>query len=171
MNDITSDTTTDPFEQLIRTSGQGWLIDWYAPKDQAMPNLRRILADANARGQARLGGNAPDLTYGALIAEHRRNPHKVTAFLQVIGRVKSPDILVMVWRILQGMNIAELRFEYASQQTFQMRVRLSSPDDGGNDEIYESEDIDDAGILRHIGIMKVDEKPVFDGFYPLNLAK
>jgi hypothetical protein len=160
----------DPFEQIIRDAGQGWLIDWYAPKDQALPKLREILATANARGRARLGGNAPTLTPESLAAEYKRNPHKVSAFLQVVGSVHTPDILVMVWRILQGMNIAELRLDYASEDTFRMTVRLRSPYEDGDDETYESEDIDDAVILRHLGVMKMDDKPIFDGFYPLNVG-
>ena len=166
-----SDTRTDPLEQIIRASGEGWLIDWYAPKEQALPNLRQILAAANAQGRARLGASAPPLTPESLVAEHARNPHKVRAFLQVIGSVATPDLLVMVWRILQGMNIAEVRLEYASQQAFQMAVRLtSSYEDGAEDEVYESEDINDAVILRHLGIMKMNGAPVFDGFYPLNVG-
>ena len=166
-----SNTTIDPFEQMIRASGQGWLIDWYAPKEQALPNLRSTLAAANSRGQARLRGNAPNLTPEALVAEYGRNPHKVNAFLQVLGSVATPDILVMTWRILQGMNIAELTLNYLLQESFQMKVRLSSPYQEGEDETYESQDIDDAVILRHLGVMKMDDKPVFDGFYPLNLNK
>jgi hypothetical protein len=76
----------------------------------------------------------------------------------------------MVWRILQGMNIAELRLDYASEDTFRMTVRLRSPYEDGDDETYESEDIDDAVILRHLGVMKMDDKPIFDGFYPLNVG-
>jgi hypothetical protein len=168
MNDATA---TDPFENIIRASGQGWLIDWYAPKEQALPNLRKILATANARGRTRLGGNAPTLTPESLVAEYERNPHKVGAFLQVIGSVATPDILVMVWRILQGMNITELRINYLTEHTFEMAVRLSSADAGGEDEVYQSQDIDDAVILRHLGVMKMNEMPIFDGFYPLNLGK
>ena len=166
-----SEIWVDPFEKMIRDSGQGWLIDWYAPKEEALPRLRQILVEVNAKARVRLGGSAPNLTPEALIAESRRNPHKVNAFLQVIGSVATPDILVMVWRIIQGMNIAELALHYLSEQSFKMTVRLSSPYDGGADETYESHDIDDAVILRHLSVMKMDDKPIFDGFYPLQLAK
>jgi hypothetical protein len=168
---MSNSSSIDPFEEMIRTSGQGWLIDWYAPKEQALPNLRKVLAAANERGTARLGENAPELTPAALVTEYRRNPHKVNAFLQVIGAVETPDILVMVWRILQGMNVTELAISYLSKQDFQMRVRLTRADESGQDEIYESRDIDDAVVLRHLGVMKIDDKPVFDGFYPMNLGK
>ncbi len=88
--------------------------------------------------------------------------------MQVIGSVETPDILVMAWRIIEGMNIAELSVKYASEQAFHMTVKLRSPYDE-DDEIYESHDIDDAVILRHLGVMKMNGMPIFDGFYPLKL--
>lgn len=159
----------DPFEQIIRDSGQGWLIDWYAPKEQALPDLRTILATANARGRQLLDEDAPELTPDSLVREYARNPHKVSAFLQVVGSVATPDILVMVWQILEGRAISHLTVNYLSKQVFQMTVRLES-EFGGDDEIYESHDIDDAVILRHLGVMKMGGAPIFDGFYPLNVG-
>ena len=156
-------TIADPFEEVIRRSGQGWLIDWHAPKDQAIPNLRRMLSDANESGRLRLGDNAPELTPEAVVREYSLNPHKVHAFLQVVGSVRTPHILLMVWRILQGMNIAEIRMNYESERVYSMSVRL------GQDEVYESNDIDDAVVFRHLGIMKMGDAPLFDGFYPLNV--
>jgi hypothetical protein len=164
-----SDIASDPFEKLIRDAGQGWLIDWHAPKEQALPNLRKILAVADDRGKERLGGNAPKLTPETLIAEYQRNPHKVKGFLQIIGSVHTPDFLVMVWRILQGMNIGGLMVAYQSEKSFRMEVRLKSPYEAAEDEVYHSEDIDDAVVLRHLGMMKMDNQPIFDGFYPLNV--
>jgi hypothetical protein len=164
------DVATDPLENLIRDSGQGWLIDWYAPKDAALSNLRSVLEQATAAGKQRLGAIAPDLSPETLIAAYQRNPHKVTAFLQVIGSIRTPDFLVMVWRILQGMNVGRLSVEYRSEQRFKMQIELNSPNESGVEpERYESENIDDSVILRHLGTMKMDGKPVFDGFYPLNL--
>jgi hypothetical protein len=164
-----SQTVADPLEDVIRKSGQDWLIDWYAPREQALPNLRRILATVYERARARLGYNAPHLTPDGLANEYARNPHKVTAFLQIIGAVATPDILLMVWRILQGMNIAEIRMNYLDQQEFTLYVRLSSPYESGDDEVYESHDIDDAVVLRHLGTMKIGDAPIFDGFYGLRL--
>ena len=161
-------SSTDSFERIIREAGQGWLIDWYAPKDQALPALRQTLATADARAQARLGRNAPRLTPEVLVAEYDRNPHRISAFLQVLGSVTTPDLLVMVWRIIQGMSISELRVNYRSEDRFEMSVLLTSPY-GDHDEPYESTNIDDSVILRHLGVMKMDGLPIFDGFYPLNV--
>lgn len=165
-----SDVSADPFEAMIRESGESWLIDWYSPRDDAIPHLLEILHDADAAARKRFGAGAPPLTPDSLIAEFARNPHKVRAFLQVIGSVGSPDILVMVWRILQGMNIALIQLEYAESAAFHLYVDLASPE-SGTLEKYESDNIDDAVILRHLGIIKMGAQATFDGFYALNLGK
>lgn len=164
-----SEAILDPLEEVIRKAGEGWLIDWYKSKEDALPHLRKTLSNANAWGKHRFGGDAPDLTPEAIAATYARNPHKVRAFLQVIGSVGSPDFLVMVWRILQGMNVQAIRMEYEADHPFHLYVRLASP--YGQTEEYESNDIDDAVILRHLGKMKMGEQGVFDGFYALNLKK
>jgi hypothetical protein len=46
-----------------------------------------------------------------------------------------------------------------------------SPYDTEDQEIYESTEIDDAVVLRHLGISKMNGRPLFDGFYALNLSK
>ena len=34
-----SEIVLDPLEEVIRKAGEGWLIDWYKPSDQALPHL------------------------------------------------------------------------------------------------------------------------------------
>jgi len=165
-----SELATDPLEAVIRAAGEAWLIDWYTPPNQAIPHLRLMLEQADERLLNRFGPDAPRLTGESLLREHQANPHKVRALLQVLGSVASPDILVMVWRILQGMNIASIQMEYDQERVFRLRVTLSSSYDQAIAEHYESTDIDDAVVLRHFGIMKMDDKPCFDGFYPLNVG-
>ena len=75
-------------------------------------------------------------------------------------------MLAMVWRRLQGMEVGEVEMKYTLQKQFMLRVKLLSPDDG-RVESYASDDIDDATVFRHLGIMKMDGRPVFDGFYPV----
>jgi hypothetical protein len=164
-----SDAVADPLEDVIRKAGEGWMIDWYAPKEGALPRFREVLRRANEWGQHRFGANAPQLTPESLVANYRGNPHKIRAFLQVIGSTESPQILVMVWRILQGMNIDAIRMEYEEAQPFHLYVRLASP--YGETEDYESNDIDDAVILRHLGTIKMGDHGVFTGIHALNLTK
>jgi hypothetical protein len=163
-----SQVTADPLEVVIRGAGEGWLIDWFAPKDDAVLHLRNRLAAADEASQSRFGANGPRFSPEDIGAEYNENPNKVRAFLQALGSIDSPDFLVMVWRILQRMTIQSIRMEYEAQQHFALRIALRSPY-GEPDEDYQTGDIDDAVVLRHLGALKTDGRPVFDGFYPLNL--
>lgn len=166
-----STATVDPLEELIRNAGEGWLIDWYAPREAALPHLRGVLLAADGAARGRFGAQAPALTPESLIEAYSDNPHKVRAFLQILGSVASPDILVMAWRILQGAEIAAIHLQYHASGPFHLSVRLNSPDAPPAPEEYESNDIDDAVVLRHLGTMKVGNDGVFDGLYALALGR
>jgi hypothetical protein len=155
-------------EEAIRDSGEGWLIDGFSPPAEAMDHLRRQLDEVNCRAQERLGGNAPHLTESSLLAEYKRNPLKVKGFFQALGGSRSPDMLLMAWRIIQGMGVKELHIAYRLQEAFEARVVLESPH-GEEDPPYISSDIRDFALFRHIGILQISGRPVFDGFYPLRL--
>ncbi len=77
-------------------------------------------------------------------------------------------MLVMVWRILQGLTIRQVEMTYREQDTFELRVVLARPGDGEDSlESYESHDINDAALLRHFGIATISGRPLFDNFFPL----
>jgi len=76
-------------------------------------------------------------------------------------------MLLIVWRILQGLAIRRLALNDHEQQTFELLVELARTDDNsGGCEQYRSDDINDAKLLRHLGITKVNQLPLFDGFFP-----
>ena len=120
---------TSPLEEAIRHSGEAWLIDWFEPRDQAIPHLRQTLATIHQRANERLGGSAPDLSKEAIVAEYRRNPQKVRVFFQAWGKLAHRTVS-MVWRLFQGMEIKEIRLEYERQRTFELQVILQSLYDG-----------------------------------------
>jgi hypothetical protein len=155
-------------EQAIRESGEAWLIDRFRPPTEAMDHLHRKLDEVDRRARERLGSNAPRLTESSLLAEYKRNPLKVKAFFQALGGSRSPDMLLMAWRIIQGMEVKEIRIAYRRQDTFEATVVLESPY-GEEDSPYVSSDIQDFALFRHIGILEISGRPVFDGFYPLRL--
>ena len=80
-------------------------------------------------------------------------------------------MLVMVWRIFQGWKISRVSMQYDEDQAvFRLEVALANSPYDTQEEIYESTDIGDAALLRHFGIMTMDDKPIFDGFYALKLG-
>jgi hypothetical protein len=153
-------------EQAIRDSDEAWLINSFSPPSEAMEYLRGKLAEVHRRAKELLGHNAPELTESSLLREYARNPLKVKGFFQALGGTRSPDMLLMAWRVIQGMEIKAIRIGYRRQETFEASVVLKSPH---GEEAYRSLNIQDFALFRHIGILEISGRPVFDGFYPLRL--
>jgi hypothetical protein len=150
--------STTPLEKLLRDCELDWMIDLYAPQDRAISELKDAIQEAA-------------LTEEHLAREYQTNPHKVRAFLQALATSRSEEMLKMVWSILQGDEIESVEVSYESRKSFRMRVvlRPSQSDAEGDHQEYSSKDINDAGLLRHFGIAKVEGQPLFDGFYPLHV--
>jgi len=92
------------------------------------------------------------------------NPHKLRAFLQALEETTSPEMLVMVWRIIHGDDIKAAEMSYEEDKRFHLRVRLEEQG-SGTATSYDSENINDARLLRHLGMMELSGKPVFTGFF------
>lgn len=156
-------------EQLLRGNNLGWMIDQFAPKDRAIPFLLEQLAHVAVEYRNRIPAySGISFSPETLAAEAERNPHKIQAFFQALAITRSPEMLVMVWRILQGLSIRKMEMNYQEQVKFSLVVVLARPG-GEQDELesYRSQDINDAGLVRHFGIATVDGKPLFDGFFAL----
>ncbi len=163
-----SPTTASPLEEAIRQAGEGWLIESFAPPGEALNHIRRVLGAVHQRARERFGDNAPDLSESAIVEEYRRHPSQVKVFFQALGGTRTADMLVMVWRIIQGMEVKDLQLSYRRREHFQMRVILESPY-GEEDAPYVSDKTNDFTLFRRVGILEVGNTPVFDGFYPLRV--
>jgi hypothetical protein len=156
-------------ERLLRANLLGWIIDMYAPPDRAIPHLLEQLNRVEVAYRDRIRVPVP-FAPEALAAEAKLNPHKVRAFLQALGTSQSADMLVMVWRILQGLSIRSVMMDYREQDHFGLVVVLARPGDEQDvSEEYLSSDINDAALVRHFGITTIDGLPLFDGFLPMRI--
>ena len=160
--------TTAPanLEEVIRLCGEGWLLDSFAPPGAAIKHHRETLAQIRDLAVARLGAEAPGISEETLVTEYQRNPLRVQALLQALGGTRTPEMLLMVWRLIEGMEIKEIEVAFHRQESFSARVVLQSPC-GGDDETYSTSNIHDFALFRHIGAFEVAGRPVFDGFYAL----
>ena len=153
-------------ERLLRDNDLGWMIDMYAPRERAVPFLLEQLARLTVEFRKRFHYEvsfAPE----TLVTEADRNPHKIRAFLQAIGVSGNTDMLLMVWRLLQGLGIRDVTMTYHEQEAFSLTVRLARPGEEPDEwDQYHTDDINDAALLRHFGITTVDNRPLFDGFNP-----
>lgn len=155
-------------EEAIRHAGEEWLIGSFDRPETAMNRIFQTLAAVQQEAQRRLGDGAPDLTEAALVHEYHRNPLRVRGFFQALGGTRTPAMLLMVWRIIQGMEVKEVRMRYQRQQSFELQVTLESPT-GELDPPYNSQNIHDFALFRHIGILEIGGTPVFNGFYALRV--
>lgn len=165
-----SQTVEGELESVIREAGEGWLLDKFSPPSQAMPSMIRTLDQVQLVARERFGGNAPTISASSIVAEYNRNPLKIRAFLQALTGTRTPEMLLMAWRILQGMQITSVELKYTLEQCFHLEIRLRSPY-GQEDPPYVTHSIFDFPLLRHLGSMELGGRPVFDGFYPLKLRR
>jgi hypothetical protein len=176
-------------ERLLRDNNLGWIIDMDAPRNPVpllLERLKRVESAFSKRfrisascGPENLADNASD------------RPHEVRAFLQALATGVSVEMLVMVWQVLRGRRIYEVTMNYREEESFHLVVTLAQPADGQEDvevpsplqqddplrlnqpvasrdslEVYQSTDINDAALVRHFGITTVNDRPLFDGFFP-----
>src|SRR5580704_14998039 len=113
-------------EQLLRENNLGWMIDMYAPSERAVPFLLAQL-DRLATEFRRRFGRDESFAPEDLRTEADRNPHKIRALLQALGVSGSPEMLLMVWRILHGLSIREVKMNYQELEAFTLTVTLAQP--------------------------------------------
>jgi hypothetical protein len=161
-------TSSLTLEDAIRQSGAGRLLKRFDTPAAAIDHISKKLLEVNAEAKRRLGADAPELTETILLSESGRNSQHVRGFLQALASNSTPAMLLMAWRIIQGMNVKEIQVAYLRKSKFEVTVVLESPY-GVSDDPYISSTIHDFTLLRHFGIIEISGRPVFEGFYALRL--
>jgi len=165
-----SSPSPSSLEEAIRDAGESWIIHWFSPPSEAIDHLRQVLAEINELGRQRLRSGSPNLSETSIVREYGRNPQRIKGFFQALGGTRTSEMLLMAWRIIQGMEIRDVQLSYRRRHSFSVRVVLESPY-GEEDPPYESTNIQDFALFRHFGILEIDRGPVFDGFYPLRVRE
>lgn len=122
------------------------------------------------RRRAGFVGVPKALSSADLVAEYARNPHRVKTFLQATAFVCTPEMLAMLWLVLNGARLARIEFSYARSERSQLIVELESVD-GSRAERFASDDLWDAAILKLAGLSKSDGQPLIESFYPLFIPR
>jgi hypothetical protein len=161
-----SQASATVLERLLQSNGLGWMIDKFPPREVAISDFLERLKQIELEFRTRIGV-AVSFSPETLEAEAIRNPQKISAFLQAVGSTRTLAMLVMVWRILQGLIIKDVVMNYHDHEaSFSLLVRLSRCGDSETEE-YRSTLIDDAALVRHFGITTVSGRPLLEGFFPM----
>ena len=153
-------------EELVRSIDLGWRLDAFGPPDQRIAYLQRRLHDGDEAARAKFADGSVRLTLNDVAALARQSPDKARAFVEQLFVQGAPEMLVMVWRVLNGADIGTVHLDIEQANRFRLEIILR-PDRAGTEEKYESDNISDLYILRQFGISKLNGKlPVLIGFYP-----
>jgi hypothetical protein len=150
MSTITTPTTTT-VASLMQLAGLGWRYDAYGPAEKVEAYLKKRLLLADQSAQSRFPEGEVRLTPDTIADLAQRAPHKARAFLEQLFGEGEPSMLVMVWRVLAGVDVARVQFDMRQADSFRLEVTLR-PDRKGTEEHYLSEDVDDVYVVRHFGV-------------------
>lgn len=157
-------------DRLVRTAGQDWLLDSFDEPGSAAGRLRQQVDEAEREYDVLYppdGPFAPRLSLNSLASEVERNPQNVAAFLQAAGSTSSARMLVMVWRLLNNDQILRLKLLYElGQKAVTLEIELKS-DLCDHRVVFQSAAVEDVALLRHVGILRLGDQPILDGFYAL----
>jgi len=92
------------------------------------------------------------------------NPSKASAFFETLTEPLSLEMRILVWQILLGAEITKIHFEYGRTESFDLGIEILSPD-GVSKEEFCSNRVWDFAVLRHMGVLTVDNKPIIEGYY------
>lgn len=97
------------------------------------------------------------------IAMHTSD-HK--AFLQTFALPVSDEIRAMVYFItMENADIKELKMEYIRQTSFLLKIKLEL--ESGKNIDFKSDNFWDAEIVRRLGVMMMNGKPLFTGYFSI----
>lgn len=157
--------TDERLTAIIHECGEDWLLRAFGDEAHSLGHVKRVIEQSISSYGHRFAVSRIEVALNeeGILEELEQNQHKVKAFLQAVGASSSAEMLLMVWRILQGDAINSIHVTYLLESTFRIEIELV--DQQGQTSAFTSDDIDDAALLRHFGIMKMKDQPCFDGFY------
>ena len=156
-----SPSELERIEEAFKRSGCEWILKY--PQDD---RERQIFFTAVAKeigefqGEYRRRfGKSPD-PFGLL----NENQEKATAFFEIFsGPPLSVDVLVLIWRLIEGAEIRDLVIQYQRKKAFSGRFVVGER--GGADEVYETTTPWDFTVVRHFGMLTVNNNLILDGYY------
>lgn len=154
-------TTRGLLKKAFEETGNGWLLSYWGDQQDEM--LDRAVADIEdfaGEYQRRFGDRADPFVL------LNTDPYKAKAFFQADTFNVSIDMKIMMWRILLGCEIQEVRFHYRDHQETNFTVVLREPY-GGKEEVYQGRLPTDFRVLRHFGAVGTNGRLVLQGYYAL----
>jgi len=152
-------TTPDQVAEAFERTGAAWVLA-DPQREQILAGVARQIDEFLAAYEQRFRDTP------APFELLRHNVPKATAFFQTFtGPPHSVEMRLMIWRVLLGSEIIEVRFDYAKGSASAIVIVTATP--SGEREEFRSNDLWDFRVFRHIGIVGGGGHPILDGYYAL----
>jgi hypothetical protein len=145
-------------ESLLHAAGVGWLLQ--EAKDTRLTQILNEMDELSTYLRDRQLSQTPDL-----LQEAATEPTELRPLVQLFASPTSTTIRAMAYCVLRGADIQSVSFEYRLEQVAKLRIELSHPHARGSTIEFESDNLWDAEVLRHVGMMKRGGRPVLHGYY------
>lgn len=142
---------------LLQGAGAGWILD-EEPEARAQQILNEI--DAVEQCYHRTFGRTLDPPLWEQLCTEARG---LKPLIQSFASPMTTPIRTMIYCVLDGASIKSLRYVYDAEQKSELAVEIEYP--SGERATFTSDDLWDAEVLRHLGLMKASGRPVVDGYY------
>lgn len=148
---------TRALRQLFDSAGVGWALEGDV-EAEAHRHLRELEA-VEAEYQRRLSTPLSPRLLDQLVADSEALAPLIQAFASPI----SAPIRVMIYCILKGADVRRVRYDYEHERRSHLVIDIELPT--GQALSFESEELWDAEVLRHLGMTKRGGRPVLEGYY------
>jgi len=142
-------------------------IDRHFPNDKNMPWMKTeiLTPEAEAVQEALQGYPLATVDVKAIFQKKELTSGE-RAFLDTFSLPLSPQFRIMVYCIaVLKSDILNLEMKYEEKKSFSFQVTIEHPHNPKETISFDFDDIYTAVAIRSFGIMKIDDKPVFDGYF------
>lgn len=129
--------------------------------------LNQDLEDIQAHINQRIDDGTPPVRLEPLFkGEPKTHTSKQKAFLQTFTLSVSNEMIAMVYFIaIENAEIKALTVNYICKKSFALNIELALP--SGKKISFRSDNIWDIEVIRRLGVMKMNDKPLFAGYFLL----
>jgi hypothetical protein len=148
----------DQLARLLAAARAGWVIEG----EDRESRLEGILNEVDA-----LAGRLSALIglSGDLLDEMEREIGALAPLAESFASPMSADIRAAVYVLLRGGELRSLTYEYDRLARSRLFLRIATWE--RRELEFESNELWDAEILRHLGLMKMGGRPLVDGYYAM----
>jgi len=153
-----SNQPSDKVIDILKKSGFEWILE-QGNRDELLEQIASDIKTLSDEIDRRILNKKTDL-----FMELLNEPMELKPLIQLLASPTSNEMRVMAYCVLRGMEIENIEFSYSAAKSIQLTVRILD-NVNGKEHSFHSNVVWDVEILKQLGIMSLNKKPILEGFY------